>query len=103
MSKNPFLNALAATVYIVLVASFMYYGPFVDRHLEGVIIPIVVLSLFVFSAATMGFIFLYQPFQLFLEDRKKESVSLFLKTMVAFAGITVALVATWFFLSTMYY
>ena len=102
MSKNPLLNALCAMLYIVLVASLMFYSPHFEAMEPSVIIPIALLSLFVFSAATMGFIFLYQPLQLFLEGQKKESVNLFLKTLLAFAGTSLVLVSTWFFLSTMY-
>ena len=51
MSKNPFLNALAATAYITLIASAMYYAPKANIPDNSVMIPIVMLSLLVLSAA----------------------------------------------------
>ena len=103
MSRTPFHNALAAISYIVLVASLIYNAQFFVGVEKGIIIPIAFLSLFVFSAAVMGFIFLYQPLQLLLEGQKNEAVTLFLKTVATFAGITIVLVSTWSFLSSMYY
>lgn len=93
MTKNPFLNALAALIYIAAVACVMFYG--VEHNTPGnsIIIPIAILSLFTFSAAMMGYIFLFQPIQLYLDGKKKEAVDLFLKTLMTFGGITfVALV-----------
>ena len=84
MTKNPVVNALAGLLYIALVALLMFYG-IADKFDNTILIPIAMLSLFVFSAATMAYIFLFTPLQLFLEGQKKESVNLFLKTLVAFA------------------
>ena len=99
MTKSPFLNALIATLYIVLVASVMYYGSSFTRNVEGVIIPVAVLSLFVLSATVMAFVFSYQPFLLFFEGRKKEGIDLLLKTLVIFAVTTAVILFAWFSLS----
>ncbi len=45
-----------------------------------------------FSAASMGYLFLYQPLQLYLEGEKKKSVDLFLKTLGVFAVSAATLV-----------
>ena len=97
MTKNPLLNALCASLYIVLLVSAMFYAPFLagPDNDKGIIFPITILSLLVFSASLMGYIFLYQPIQLFLEGHKKEAVNLFLLTVASFAGVTLALVLTW--------
>jgi len=50
------------------------------------------LSLFVLSAAVMGFLFVYQPLQLYLDCHKKEGVDFFFKTVGSFAIITVLLI-----------
>lgn len=89
MTKNPILNALSALGYIILVASVMFYG---FKNLgpdgESIIIPIAMLSLFTLSAAVMGYVFLSQPLQLYLDGKKKEAVKLITQTIGVFATIT---------------
>jgi hypothetical protein len=93
MSKNPLLNALAATGYIILVALLFNFADFVvPEHPNGIAMILAVLSLFVFSAAVMGYIFLSAPLRLFLEGQKQEAVTLFLKTLLAFAATTIVFV-----------
>ena len=95
MTKNPILNALAALAYIAVLVSIIFYGgDFIEHSVEdSIFTPIAFLSLFVFSAATMGYIFLGTPLQMFLEGEKKQAVDLFLKTLFSFAGIAAATVA----------
>jgi hypothetical protein len=88
MTKNPILNALAAIVYIITIASVMFYGIENAAPIKSVIGPIVIVSLFTLSAAVMGYIFFYQPLQLYLDGKKKDAVNLFLQTVAVFAGIT---------------
>ena len=100
MTKNPFLNALLATGYITLVASFMFYvnhNKIGNGH-DTIFIPIALISLFTLSAAVMGYIFLSQPLMLYLDGKKKEAVNLFLKTLGTFALFTV-LFLTFLFLT----
>ncbi len=59
---------------------------------DNIFMPIAALSLFVFSASSMGYLFLYQPLQLFLDGEKKKSVDLFLKTLATFAASAATLV-----------
>lgn len=92
MSKNPIVNALAGLCYIALLVTVIFYGPTYVHIQDSIFIPIGMLSLFVFSAATMGYLFLYQPLRLFLEGEKKEAVQLFLKTLFAFAASAALLV-----------
>src|SRR5258708_40279856 len=98
MTKNPFINAIAASAYIALVSTFMFYGPgLAGRKGEGtVLIPITMISLFSLSAAMMGYIFLFQPVQMYLDGKKKEAVNLFVKTLLTFGAITVVLLAALF-------
>jgi hypothetical protein len=93
MSKSPILNALAGLCYIATVAFLLFYGQtFVHGMDNTIFMPIAVLSLFVFSAASMGYIFMYHPLMLFLEGEKKGAADLFLKTLFAFAGSVVVFV-----------
>jgi len=91
MSTNPFLNALAATAYIAAVASVLYYAPKTIAPVSGVIVPVAVLSLFVLSAAMMGYFFLYQPVRLFFENKHQEATKLFLATAAISKGQAVVL------------
>lgn len=92
MTKNPFYNALAALGYIVLIVLGMNAISGVQRDLGEIIMPIIMLSLLTLSAAVMVYIFGYQPLLLFLEDKKKEAISLFLKTVGIFGVITLFIV-----------
>lgn len=89
MTKSPFLNAAMAALYIIAVATLMNVsvkaaGPREDT----ILVPIAMLSLFTLSAAVMGYLFLSQPLQMYLDGQKKKGVTLFLQTVGVFAGIT---------------
>lgn len=96
MTKNPILNALAAVIYIVIIASVMFFGIEHSEPNNSVIVPIAVLSLFSLSAAAMGYIFLFHPVQLYLDGKKKAAVDLFTKTLLTFAVITLLLLTLLF-------
>ncbi len=84
MNKNPFLNALFAALYIVFIVSIMFsIDP--DGREETILMPILMLSLFVLSAAVMGYLFVYEPLRLHLDNQRQEAVSFFLKTVGTFA------------------
>ena len=89
MSRNPYINALAATAYIVFVVLLIPYGPaYVRDKPDTILAPMAMLSLLVFSVAFMGYLFFLQPIQMFLEGQKREAVELFTKTLGSFAVIT---------------
>lgn len=87
MSKNPLINAVSASAYIVLVVLVIGFAT-KDVHSKSILFPMAGLSMFTLSAAVMAYLFGYQPFQLYFDGKKKEGVSLFLKTVVAFAFLT---------------
>ncbi|HRR94803.1 MAG TPA: hypothetical protein P5083_01535 [Candidatus Paceibacterota bacterium] len=94
MTKKPIYNALAATIYIVLIVLFINSIDFIEtgysnENLQQFIMPIIMLSLLTLSVATMGYIFFYQPIILFLENNKKEAVKYFIQTILFFAIITI--------------
>lgn len=97
MTRNPLYNAILAAGYITLVASVMYYGPQFAAPVNSVLGPIAILSLFVLSTAVMGFLFFYEPVQLYLDNKKTEAANLFLKTLGFFACITVIFLFALFF------
>jgi len=95
MPKNPYLNALCASAYIVLLVSIIWSVQKPDTP-DTILIPMTMLSLFVLSAAVMGYLFILQPAQLYLDGKKQEAISFFLKTVGTFACLTAALLVVAF-------
>ncbi|HEY4517472.1 MAG TPA: hypothetical protein VJI74_01115 [Candidatus Paceibacterota bacterium] len=75
-----------------------YGGEYASESPETILIPIAMLSLFVLSASVMGYLFVVEPVQLYLDGKKKEGITFFLQTVTIFAGATLLLFATLFFL-----
>lgn len=82
--KRPFFYAFSAALYIAII---VLIGDKTSKLLpkETILIPMGMLSLFVLSAAIMGFLFLSEPIQLYLDQKKKEAMIFFLKTVGIFA------------------
>jgi len=76
------INAFLAELYIVLLVFFIHYGVALDGETETLLAPIIMLSLFVFSAAVMGYLFLFHPIELYMQGKRKEAISLFLQTIL---------------------
>lgn len=90
MTRNPFLNALGASGYIILVVSILNYISSLYKDTpDTAFTPVVFLSLFTLSVVTMACLFFYQPLQLFfIEDKKKQAINLFVQTVGVFAVFT---------------
>jgi len=86
--KKPFLHALVAALYIVFI---VFTVDLVGNTLkeETIVIPMTILSLFVLSAAIMGYLFLSEPLMLYMDNRKPEAVAFFAKTVGIFASFVV--------------
>jgi hypothetical protein len=83
--KKPFMHALAAGLYIAMLVSVINAtGSLVPE--DNIAMPMTMLGLFVLSAALMGYLFLYEPFNLYMENRKQEAVLFFGRTVLFFAG-----------------
>lgn len=90
MKWNPFINATVATAYIGAIALFMHFIESLRHDTPDTLFDSIgVMSLFVFSAAVMTFLFFYQPVLKLIENKKTEAVSYFLKTLGIFGVITV--------------
>lgn len=90
MTKNPIINALSASGYILLiVAVFTFISDTQRNKPDTFLAPIVMLSMLTLSVAVMAYIFFYQPLQLFISGKKKEAVDLFVKTVGVFGILTV--------------
>src|ERR1700677_1217687 len=93
MTKNPYVNAFIAGLYIVLVVLLITYGPaFVREKPDTIFAPMAVLSLLVLSVAFMGYTFIFQPTLMYLDGQKREAVKLLTKTILTFALITAIIV-----------
>ena len=89
MSKNPLINALGASAYILLVVSIMtLVSQTQSNKPDTFFAPIAVLFMLTLSVAVMAYLFFYQPVLLLIDGKKKEAVSLFVRTVGIFAGIT---------------
>ncbi len=96
MTQNPFINAFAASLYIIGIVNFLF---FLDPdHIEGptMFVPIIMLSLFTLSAAAMSYVFLFEPLKLILAGAHERGVHLFLQTLGVFACL-IALIAALFY------
>jgi len=90
VTKNPFINAISALAYIILVVSVMN---FVTQPLKNkpdtFFAPVTVLTVLTLSVTVMTFLFFYKPFTIFVDGKKKEAVELFAKTVGIFAIFTI--------------
>lgn len=100
MTKNPIVNALAGLTYIAAVVSLIFYAPQFVQEEDSIFIPIAMLSLFVFSAATMSYLFLYEPLCLLVDGKKQEAAMFFIKTLAIFAASAAALLLLGIFVLT---
>lgn len=89
MTKNPIINALCASGYIVLIVALMNFIMQTQKNKPDTILaPLTILSVLTLSVTVMAYLFFYQPLQLFIEGKKKHAVNLFTKTVGVFAVFT---------------
>jgi Na+/alanine symporter len=89
--KTAIVNSLATTIYIVAVASFIYFGGTLKLgRANTILVPIALLLLFVFSAALTGYLIFGKPAQMYIDGKKKQALSLLTYTLVSFSIITIA-------------
>lgn len=86
--KKPFLHALSASSYIVLIVSLINFFQGGTKE-DTILAPIVMLSLLVFSVAFMAFVFFYEPIRMYGEGDKKGALEFFGKTLACFACLVV--------------
>ena len=87
--KYAWINALATSAYIVLVASFIYIlGNAFPGPDKTILIPIAMLLLFVFSAAFTGFLVFGRPVMWYLDGKRKEAIFLLFYTLAILFIIT---------------
>ncbi|MFA6520413.1 MAG: hypothetical protein WCT44_02270 [Candidatus Paceibacterota bacterium] len=88
--KKPLLFASGAALYIIVIVNVTQALSFLLKNQnETIIIPMTMLSLFVLSAAVMGFLFLSEPLSLLMENKKQEAIIFFAKIVGFFACFVV--------------
>jgi len=90
--KTALTNAVATAIYIAVVASFLFYsGQARMGQTPTVLVPIMILTLFVFSAALTGFLVFGTPLMWYLDGKKKDAISLLGYTLVTLLLIAFAI------------
>jgi hypothetical protein len=83
--KYAFINSFLTAFYIVLVASFFFYGlRRFSSQPDTVFAPMLVLMLLVFSAALTGTLVFGRPILWYMDGKKKEAISLLGYTLSIF-------------------
>lgn len=89
MTLKPIHHALLAELYISLIVLIIFNGEkIVGPAEESIFFPVGFLSLFVFSAAVMAYLFCYKPLTLYLDGEKAAAPRFFLETVAYFALMT---------------
>lgn len=89
MTNNPYINALATSGYIGLIALFIFNAGAMFDSVNASIVMVGMLLLFVTSAAITGYLVLYQPLVMLTLGKQKEAVTFFFKTIFTLVAITV--------------
>lgn len=82
--KKPIVYALNAIVYIVFIVSLINLTSTFRARPDTILAPMIMLGLFVLSVAVMGFLFLSEPINLYMEGQKREALLTFGKIVGAF-------------------
>lgn len=85
--KYACINSLLTALYIGLISWFLFYVPSyfeLNDKPDTVFAPIMMLMLFVFSAAITASLVLGRPILWYLDGKKKEAISLFIHTLIVF-------------------
>ena len=94
MIKKSVYNALCAFSYISAIVLLADYMSKAVPHDPPILTPIGVLSLFVFSAAIMGYLFVLGPLELLMAGQRNEAVKYFFTTVISFACIAAVMLVT---------
>lgn len=81
MKAYPLINALGVVGYILLVIGIISALQSPNTPDKGILAPVFLLTLFTLSVAVMAFLFFYQPFKLYFDNRRKEALVYFIKTI----------------------
>ena len=88
--KRGALSAALAVLYIAVVATLMSNAErLFGEQKPSILAPIVILSLLVVSAATMGMLVFGKPVMLYMDGKKREAIKLVTWTIGSLAALTI--------------
>lgn len=91
------IQSLGVFIYTAAVAWFLFNGEHIFGNGKNFLVPLVLLLLFVISAATTGILVLGKPIYFYLNGFKKEAVKLLIYTIISlFLIISIILVGNIF-------
>ena len=80
--KRAFIDSVGTASYIVLVVLFIFsFQILFSEKKDIIIIPIAMLLLFVSSAAITGFLVFGKPIMLYIDEKKREAITLLIYTL----------------------
>jgi hypothetical protein len=79
--QRSFWNALGTVAYVAVVATLMSNGEKIFGQMSDILGPLIVLTLFVLSAAVTSSLVLGKPILMYLNNQKSEAVRLFIYTL----------------------
>jgi len=82
------LNALGVLVYVAAVAAVMTNAEKIFGKINSTVSAVGFLMLFVLSAGIVGSLVVGKPIMLYLDNKKKEAISLLVWTLAFLAVIT---------------
>jgi hypothetical protein len=91
--RSSLRNALGTAVYVAIVALIIYNAQKIFGTMRNITGPISFLLLFVTSAAITGFLVLGQPVMLYVDNKKKDAIKLFILTVAWLFILTVIALA----------
>ena len=91
---NGFLRALATFAYVLIVVLIMNNGEKIFGKVNGFLMGVTMLMIFVVSATICGLLVLAKPIMLYLDNQKKEALKLLYLTILWLAFFTVAILVT---------
>jgi len=86
--KRAIINSLGVFIYVAIVAFVMNNAEKIFGKMDSVIGAVGFLMIFVLSAGVVGTLIIGKPIMLYIDNKKKEAVSLLIWTLICLAFIT---------------
>ncbi|MDH4358660.1 MAG: hypothetical protein OEV37_01765 [Candidatus Berkelbacteria bacterium] len=88
--RTAIINSLGVLIYVAIVSTVMTYAEKIFGKMNTIVGAVGFLMLFTLSAGVVGSLIIGKPIMLYIDNKKKEAVSLLVWTLVFLAIITIA-------------